>query len=76
MTRIDPAHQTVAAPAAAGPALFAEVAIPVPVRQTFTYRIPAALDGRVVPGLPVNVPFGRRSAEGFVVSIGDSSFTP
>ncbi|HEX7879685.1 MAG TPA: primosomal protein N', partial [Candidatus Eisenbacteria bacterium] len=50
--------------------LFAEVAIPVPVRQTFTYRIPAALDGRIVPGLPVNVPFGRRSAEGFVVSVG------
>jgi primosomal protein N' (replication factor Y) len=50
-------------------AVYAEVAIPVPVRQTFTYRIPEALAGRVAPGVQVNVPFGPRSAEGFVVSV-------
>ncbi|TPW05323.1 MAG: primosomal protein N' (replication factor Y) (superfamily II helicase) [bacterium] len=48
---------------------FAEVAVPVPVRQTFTYRVPESLADRVRPGVQVTVPFGRRRAEGFVVSM-------
>ena len=49
--------------------LFAEVAIPVPVRQTFTYRVPAAFRADLAPGRQVTVPFGRRTAEGFVVAL-------
>jgi primosomal protein N' (replication factor Y) len=52
---------------------FAEVVIPVPLRRTFTYRIPDSLAGLVRPGRRVTVPFGRRSAQGFVVSLSDSS---
>jgi primosomal protein N' (replication factor Y) len=49
--------------------LFADIAIPVPVRQTFTYRVPPDLVGRATPGRQVTVPFGRRTAEGFIVGL-------
>lgn len=49
--------------------LFAEIAIPVPVRQLFTYRVPPHLAERAAPGRQVTVPFGRRSAEGFIVRL-------
>lgn len=48
---------------------YAEVALPVPLRQTFTYRIPPGLAAEVEPGRQVTVPFGRRSATGFVVDL-------
>ncbi|MHB8416672.1 MAG: replication restart helicase PriA [Myxococcales bacterium] len=38
-----------------------------PVRGLFTYRVPAALAARAAPGLRVEVPFGRRSLQGFIV---------
>jgi len=47
---------------------FALVALPLPVRQTFTYRVPEALEGRVRPGVQVVVPFRGRKARGFVVT--------
>jgi len=47
----------------------AEVALPVPVDKTFTYSIPASLEGEVLPGARVSVPFGRRSRTGYVVSL-------
>ncbi len=50
---------------------FAEVAVPVPLRRTFTYRIPDSLQGLVEPGRQVTVPFGRRNASGFVVALTD-----
>jgi primosomal protein N' (replication factor Y) len=46
---------------------YALVALPVPVRQLFTYRVPEALDGAAVPGAPVEVPFRGRAARGVVV---------
>lgn len=49
--------------------LFAEVVIPVPLRRTFTYRIPDELRGEVLPGRKVTVPFGNRQASGFVVKL-------
>lgn len=51
-------------------ATLASVAVPVPVRRVFTYRVPPRLDGLVVPGARVRVPFGRRRIEGTVVEVG------
>ena len=46
---------------------FAQVALPVPARQTFVYRVPEALDAVAVPGAPVEVPFRNRRLRGVVV---------
>ena len=46
---------------------FALIAIPVPVRQLFTYRVPEALDAAAVPGAPVEVLFRGRRSSGIVV---------
>ncbi len=46
---------------------FALVALPLPVRQTFTYRVPEALEGRARPGAQVVVPFRGRKVRGFLV---------
>ncbi|MCE9628372.1 MAG: primosomal protein N' [Candidatus Eisenbacteria bacterium] len=46
---------------------FVLVALPVPVRQLFTYRVPEALDAAAVPGAPVEVPFRGRRARGVIV---------
>lgn len=51
----------------------AEVAVPLPLRQTFTYRIPDEHREAVARGSQVRVPFGRREVEGFVVDLGASS---
>jgi primosomal protein N' (replication factor Y) len=43
------------------------VAVPVPLRRTFTYRVPDARGDGVALGMRVLVPFGRRSVKGTVV---------
>jgi primosomal protein N' (replication factor Y) len=48
---------------------FAHVALPLPVRQTFLYRVPEALVPRAVPGAQVSVPFRGRTRKGFVVAL-------
>ncbi len=48
-------------------ALYAEVAVAVPVDRLFTYRVPDALRAEAVPGRRVRVPFGPRSATGYLV---------
>lgn len=53
----------------AAEARYAEVAIPIPLRRVFTYRIPDAMAGSVNPGAVVRVPFGRRNTSGFVVGL-------
>ena len=52
-----------------GGAAFAAVAVPLPVRRLFTYRVPAPLRGSVGVGTPVRVPFGRRRMRGTVVAL-------
>jgi primosomal protein N' (replication factor Y) len=47
--------------------LYAEVAVAVPVDRLFTYRVPEALRSEAVPGRRVRVPFGPRSATGYLV---------
>jgi len=48
---------------------FAEVALPLPLRRTFTYRVPSECDARV--GCRVVVVFGRRVLTGYVVECFD-----
>ena len=51
--------------------LFAEVAVAVPVDRLFTYRVPEALRAEAIPGRRVRVPFGPRSAAGYLVATGE-----
>ena len=44
---------------------FVEVALPLPIRKTFTYR--NSFDVAMCPGARVLVPFGRRMLTGYVV---------
>ena len=52
---------------------FAHVALPLPLRQTFTYGIPDALADRVRAGSQVQVPFRGRSRRGVVVAVAAES---
>lgn len=44
----------------------AAVAVPAPIYRLFDYRVPAAAEGALVPGMRVRVPFGRRRLIGVV----------
>ena len=55
---------------------FAQVAFPLPLRRTFTYRIPEPLADRVAPGVQVQAPFRGRPRRGFVVAIERESPLP
>lgn len=46
------------------------VAVPLPIDQLFTYRVPEALVDRACPGTRVLVPFGPRTVTGMVVAEG------
>jgi primosomal protein N' (replication factor Y) len=50
---------------------YAEVAIPVRVMQTFTYRLPAALQRDAQVGSRLLVPFGRKRVTGYIVALHD-----
>jgi primosomal protein N' (replication factor Y) len=50
------------------PARFVEVALPVPLRSTFTYAIPDAFNGETLLGRRVVVPFGRRAMTGVALT--------
>ncbi len=52
---------------------FCNVALPVPLRMTFTYSIPAALQGTAQPGSRVLVPFRKKSIVGVVVEFAESA---
>ncbi len=43
------------------------VAIPRPLRQLYSYRVPAEFIGQLDPGRWVKVPFGRTTTHGYVV---------
>ncbi len=46
---------------------YALIALPLPVRQLFTYRIPEALEAAARPGVPVLVPFRGREMRGVLI---------
>lgn len=48
---------------------FGLVALPLPLAEPYTYKIPAALADRVVPGARVRVPVRKREMIGIVVSL-------
>ena len=52
---------------------FAHVALPLPIRQPFVYRIPDELEAQVAPGVQVEVPFRGRARRGIVVEIAHQS---
>ena len=48
---------------------FAQVALPLPIRRTFTYRVPEPLADRALPGVQVEVPFRGRPRRGFLIGL-------
>jgi primosomal protein N' (replication factor Y) (superfamily II helicase) len=52
---------------------YCNVALPVPLRTTFTYGIPESLRGQVQPGSRVLVPFRKKSLVGVVVELVESA---
>ncbi|MFP5263850.1 MAG: primosomal protein N' [Blastocatellia bacterium] len=49
--------------------MFAEVAVPVYVRQTFTYHLPGDMAGRAQVGCRAIVPLGKKLLTGFIVGL-------
>ena len=52
---------------------FCNVALPVPLRTTFTYAVPESLQGTLQPGSRVLVPFRKKSMVGVVVELAESA---
>ena len=50
-------------------AIYIDVALPLPLRRTFTYRVPADLGSDPSAGKRVEVPFGSRKLTGYVVRV-------
>lgn len=50
-----------------------EVAVPLPVPGTFTYGVPADLAGKILPGMRVLVPFGRKRLSAWALGPGVQS---
>ena len=46
---------------------FIDVALPLPMRRTFTYGVPKDFPDQISPGSRVTVPFGNRKITGFAV---------
>ncbi|MBT1444093.1 primosomal protein N' [Shewanella sp. JM162201] len=51
---------------------FVEVALPVPMRRSYSYRLPPGLAAMPQPGVRVRVPFGRQQLIGLVTGVSDS----
>ena len=52
---------------------FCNVALPVPLRTTFTYAVPEGLRDAVQPGSRVLVPFRKKSMVGVVIEMADEA---
>ena len=52
---------------------YCKVALPVPLRTTFTYRVPEALRGAVQVGSRVLVPFRKKSLVGVIVEMAEAA---
>jgi primosomal protein N' (replication factor Y) len=51
--------------------VYAEVAVPVHVSSTFTYRLPLAMRTLAQRGARIVVPFGRKHVTGYIVALSD-----
>ncbi|MFB6350705.1 MAG: DEAD/DEAH box helicase family protein [Bradymonadaceae bacterium] len=56
--------------------MYAQVAVDVPLHQTFSYTIPDQLAGAIEPGHLVHVPFRNRSKTGLVMELTDELDDP
>ncbi|HSR12633.1 MAG TPA: primosomal protein N', partial [Thermodesulfobacteriota bacterium] len=56
------------------PKHYVDVALPLPLRKTFTYEVPAELQAQAAPGRRVVVPFGKRARTGLI--LGPASVLP
>ncbi|HEY4014837.1 MAG TPA: primosomal protein N' [Polyangiaceae bacterium] len=56
--------------------ILAEVALPVPVKRAFTYRVPEDLAGRTAAGSRVICPFGARRLLGVVLDVREGEAPP
>ncbi len=54
-------------------AIYAKVALPIPVDKLFTYKVPEELAGEVSAGSRVEVPLGSRTLNGVVFELCDKS---
>ncbi len=48
---------------------YVEVALPIPLRQTFTYILPVGLQDSIKTGARLLVPFGKRQITGYAVAL-------
>ncbi|MFL6374538.1 MAG: primosomal protein N' [Pyrinomonadaceae bacterium] len=48
---------------------FVEAVLPVPIRRSFTYRVPERLVGKIRIGARLRLPFGRRDLIGYAVNV-------
>lgn len=48
---------------------YVQVALPLPLRQTFTYKIPDEFSGEVIVGSALLVPLGSRTLTGYAVQL-------
>src|SRR5215813_10555987 len=55
--------------------MFADVAVPVAVRQTFTYRLSGDMASRAQLGCRVLVPFGKKLLTAFIVDLNENPQT-
>ena len=55
----------------AEPATYVEVALPIHVFNTFTYRLPGSLQPVAQPGARIVVPLGTRTVTGYIVAVRD-----
>lgn len=51
--------------------MFADIVLPTPVRQAFTYAVRQDMEGLIAPGMRVWIPFGNRKSIGMVVRVHD-----
>lgn len=52
-------------------AVYVEAVLPVPLRRSFTYRIPEMLRGSIKVGARMILPFGKRTLTGYAVGLLD-----
>jgi primosomal protein N' (replication factor Y) (superfamily II helicase) len=55
---------------------FADVVFPISLRKSFTYRIPAPLEGLAKEGMRCSVSFGRRQTIGLITALTHQGPTP
>ncbi len=54
-------------------AMYAEIAIPLHVHQTFTYRLPESFADKAKPGCRALVPFGKQLLTGYIVDLHETA---